>query len=605
MITLEGNVEAGALVPDRPVMFIRDNDNCVLLISRIICAYEAVMSVYCDETGADAEYESHFDGIEGDYDRFVTRFSGDPGLYYVTFRINTADGVYFVHSTGDELHGQLRENAGVCGRFQLLFTEEYGIPDPDFKNAAMYQIFIDRYRRSGKFIIREDAKYVEDWDNGVPEYTEYPGMEMDNNTFFGGDLYGIAAELEHIKSLGFNVIYLSPVFEAFSNHRYDVGDYMKVDGCIGGDEAFVYLCQRAHGLGMKVIIDGVFNHTGDKSVYFDKPGKYGNGAYSDPASPYRSWYNFRTWPDDYECWWGVKSLPRLNQDEPAVHDLICGQNGVIRRYLRMGADGYRLDVADELSEHMLDGIRAAANDEKPGSLIIGEVWEDASNKISYGKRRHYFSHAQLDSVMDYPLRQAVIEYVKTGSTDTLTSVLSVIKHHYPGSVRPYLMNFLGSHDTERIMTVLGGEDGSGLPGSALVNKRMDGASYELACKRLILAFSVLCFLPGIVSVYYGDEAGMQGYRDPFNRMPYPWGREDKNIMSRISSLLHQRKEFSGEPGVRYAADGILIITRGSHTLICNANDSTAEIFTGYDTDTVTVPPLGHTILKTEKGQKND
>lgn len=566
-----------------PFVFRYENGIINAFIKRVYCAMDCEAIVYCDDTGKTTVLKCEYDGLSGDYDGFASAFSALPGLYYVTFRISAFGNVYFIHSEGDEIHGQLRDNMDLCGRFQLLVTADHKDVSDGFKNGNMYHIFVDRFRKSGKCARRDDAVYIDDWDNGVPEYTEYPGEFMLNNTFFGGDLYGVSEKLDYIKKLGCNIIYLSPIFEAFSNHKYDTADYTVIDRCFGGEDAFKKLCDKAHKAGMKIILDGVFNHTGDNSVYFNRYKKYGDGgAYNDRNSPYFKWYKFRVYPDDYECWWGVKALPQLDSSDPDVIDYFTAENGIIRRYLRLGADGWRLDVADELSEKLLDKIKLAAEEEKPGSIVIGEVWEDASNKISYGRRRHYFSHCQLDSVMNYPLKDAVINYVKTGNTDSFLKAYTEVYRHYPKYVTDCVMNFLGTHDTERIMTVLGGEPANGLPGSVLVKKRMDEKQYEKAKNLFLSAFSLLCFCPGICSVFYGDEAGMQGYRDPFNRMPYPWGREDNTVLSKVRCLLTFRKRLSGRLQIIYAQDGLLILKRSKHIYISNMSDKEITVCTGGD-----------------------
>ena len=598
-----------------PFIFKYKNGSLTAYIKRAYCIFGCEVVVYSDEDEKIMIHNCDFDGLCGDYDSYSAVFSGKPGLYYVTFRLLSDEGVYFIHSSGDEVHGQLCDDIFKCGRFQLLITPEYPEVDPGFKNGNMYHIFVDRFYKSGKSGRRTDAVYNDDWDNGIPEYTEYPGQDMLNNTFFGGDIYGITTKLDHIKDLGCDIIYLSPIFEAFSNHKYDTADYSVIDKCFGGEDAFTQLCEKAHNAGMKIILDGVFNHTGDNSVYFNKYKKYGDGgAYNDRNSPYFKWYTFKDYPNDYECWWGIKALPALRSSDPEVIEFFAGENGIIRRYLRLGADGWRLDVADELSENLLDNIKSAAYKEKPGSVIIGEVWEDASNKISYGKRRHYFSHCQLDSVMNYPLKNAVINYVKTGNTDSFVKVFTEVYRHYPDHCRDIIMNFLGTHDTERIMTVLGGDPANDLPGSVLARKRMDQERYSRAKKLFFVAFSLLCFCPGICSVFYGDEAGMQGYRDPFNRMPYPWGREDKGIKEKVRSLLKARKHYNGELEILYANDGLLILKRSDHYYISNMSDETKYI---YASDTFSylngkkcenelcVRNGSYTIIRKAKEPKND
>lgn len=588
MIDLLEGIAADTLSASDPVRFSYENGRLTLRIKRLYCAEKASAFVYSDGSGEETAYETVYSGISRDRDSFSVPFIPDPGLYYVTFSIETPDGVFFVHSTGDEESGELRDDPVKCGRFQILAAEKGGEPDVSFRESNMYHIFVDRFRKTGKCPERGDAVYIDDWYGGVPEYTEYPGEDMENNTFFGGDLYGIAEKLPYIKSLGCDVVYLSPIFEAFSNHRYDTGDYMKIDDGVGGEKAFSLLCKKAHSLGMKIVLDGVFNHTGDHSRYFNKYGEYETvGAYNSKESEYFDWYEFREWPDDYRCWWGVRALPSLRHGCKPVYDLICGENGVIRKYLRMGADGWRIDVADELSDELLDGIKKAARAEKPGAIIIGEVWEDASNKISYGKRRHYFSKRQLDSVMDYPLRDAVINYALSGDCEKFRRVFTVIDKHYPDYIKPYLMNFLGSHDTERILTVLGGDPAGNLPGSVLVEKRMTKEQYAAASDSFVSAFALLCFCSGIACVYYGDEAGMQGYRDPFNRMPYPWGRENVKIRSAVGSLLNLRKRFTAPPVLEYSDNGVIIIRRGNFVLITNRSGGDVTVYTGMtaaDTD---------------------
>ncbi len=579
---------------------------CRLFVKRVYCAHGCELTVICDKDGTIIKKKASYIGAFSGRDCYEADFSAGPGLYYLTFAVQTEEGDLYVHNTGDERTGQLRANPDGCAAFQLTLVKEGASPDESFSNANMYHIFVDRFKKSGKSPRRADAVYYDDWDNGVPEYTEYPGQELKNNTFFGGDLYGITEELGYLKELGIDVIYLSPIFKAYSNHKYDPGDYNAVDECFGGEDAFVELCEKAHGLGMKIILDGVFDHTGDDSVYFNKYGKYESpGAYNDPGSPYRGWYRFRRYPDDYECWWGVKCLPQLDTRNEDVLEFFTGKDGVIRRYLRLGADGWRLDVADELSDELLDRIKAAAEAEKPGSIIIGEVWEDASNKIAYGVRRRYFSSRQLDSVMNYPIKAAAIDYVKNGDAESFARVFGTIKSHYPDHVIPYLMNFLGTHDTERILTVLGADPAGDLPGSVLAVKRMSDKQYAEAKKKFYLSFSLLCFLPGTVSVYYGDEAGMQGYRDPFNRMPYPWGREDKAMIKKVSTLLKNRKKYRGGADIVFCDGSVLGVQRGEYLYLSNASDEPVTLTAGgykcrsFDGDSrpLTLPPATYKVLK--------
>ncbi|MDD6341436.1 MAG: glycoside hydrolase family 13 protein, partial [Eubacteriales bacterium] len=383
----------------------------------------------------------------------------------------------------------------------------------------------------------------EDWENGVPEYAENNGGFLKNNTVFGGDLYGVAEKLDYIKSLGTELIYLSPIFDAYSNHKYDTGDYMKVDPSFGGDEALEYLVSEAKKRGIGIILDGVFNHTGDDSVYFNRYGNYPDtGAYQSEKSPYYNWYTFRHFPDDYECWWNIKILPRVRCDEPSYREFICGEGGVIEKWMRKGIRGFRLDVADELSDGFICEIRETMKREAPDSVLYGEVWENASNKVSYGVRREYFRGKELDSVMNYPLRKAVIEYLKSGDYGTFRALLNDVYGTYPPFAVRLLMNFLGTHDTERIMTALAGAPSDGKTNRELATLKMTSEERERGTKLVRLAFAIVFTVPGIPCVFYGDEAGMEGYHDPFNRRPFPWGRENCEISDFIRALSVIRAE---------------------------------------------------------------
>ncbi|MBO5898775.1 MAG: glycoside hydrolase family 13 protein [Clostridia bacterium] len=427
-----------------------------------------------------------------------------------------------------------------ASQFSLLIYDKNYTAPAWFSGGVMYHIFIDRFcRGQGPARLREDAVFDPDWENGIPQYGPYPGAEVANNVFFGGNLWGIAEKLDYLRALGVTVLYLSPIFEAASNHKYDTGDYEKVDEGFGGEAALAHLLAEARARGMRVILDGVFNHTGSDSRYFDRFGRYGtNGAYTSKASPYYDWYTFRDYPDDYECWWGVKILPRLNSALPSVRDYLAGENGVAASRVREGLAGWRLDVADELSDEFLDTLRQSlhtAGKEQP--LIIGEVWENAAVKIAYGHRRRYFWGGQLDSVMNYPLREGIIAFVRDGDARLLYDTLTELYGTYPRPVCHALMNLLGTHDTERILSVLGdpcvGDDRTN---AELSVARMSPEERALGLRRLRAAFSLLFTVFGVPSVFYGDEAGMEGHRDPFCRRPYPWGREETPLRDHVRDL---------------------------------------------------------------------
>ncbi len=429
----------------------------------------------------------------------------------------------------------------------LIYNKDFSTPEW-FSGKVMYHIFVDRFcKGEGYTEGRDDAVMNDDWDGGVPQFPIKRGDRYSNNVFFGGNLWGVAEKLDYLEKLGVGVIYLSPIFKAYSNHKYDTGNYLEIDKMFGGEEAFDNLISKAKERGIRVILDGVFNHTGDDSLYFDKYGKYGGvGAYSDPNSPFFDWYEFSTYPKGYKSWWGIDILPKLNQNNPACRDFFVGESGVIRRYIERGIGGWRLDVADELPNEFLDKLREIAKETNPDSVIIGEVWENAVDKISYGKRRRYFGGRQLDSVMNYPVKGAVVEYLKHGDASILADTLTEIYSLYPDCVCHTLMNVLGTHDTERILTVLGVICDETLNGDLAENSelavRKMTKKQRRAAKDLLLMAAVIQFTVfGVPSVFYGDEIGLEGYHDPFCRMPYPWGREDKELLRFYRRLGEIRK----------------------------------------------------------------
>jgi glycosidase len=340
------------------------------------------------------------------------------------------------------------------------------------------------------------------------------------------------------------------VFEAASNHKYDTSDYMKIDSSFGDEATFSALCSEAGDYGIRLICDGVFNHTGDDSLYFDRYGHYGgNGAFNTQASPYYSWYSFSNWPNEYEAWWGIDTLPQVREDNPEYRSFIFGADGVLRHWMRAGISGWRLDVADELPEAFLRELRATVKGENPEALIIGEVWEDATTKIAYGERRHYFDGRELDAVMNYPFKSGVIDYMRSGNAEQFREVVDSICENYPKPALDCLMNGLGTHDTARILTVLGGEDFPDKDQRA--NASMSRAVRETAKERLYTASLLQFTLPGVPCIYYGDEAGMEGYEDPLNRRCFPWGGEDKQIQGWYTALSKLRRDTPAFAGGSY------------------------------------------------------
>ena len=475
------------------------------------------------------------------------------------------------------------------GRFVLLVhNKEFKTPEW-FHGRIMYHIFVDRFAKgSGAVEIRKDAVINPDWENGIPQYAEKQGGELANNMFFGGNLWGVIEKLEYLKSLGVGVIYLSPIFKAYSNHKYDTGDYMKIDGMFGGEEAFTNLIRKAEELDIKIMLDGVFNHTGDDSLYFDAYNNYGGkGAYSDPESEYKDWFSFKNYPDEYLTWWGIKILPKLNHNNDSCRKFFTEKGGVGEKYIKMGVMGWRLDVVDELNDQFLDEfcrtVKEASDSE---AVVLGEVWENASVKIAYGKRRRYFRGGQLDSVMNYPLRNGILALLLRGDAVCLADTLKSVYSTYPKTVCDSLMNLLGTHDTQRILTVLGeGSEESSELNSILAHKKLTLEQKIDAIKKLKLAALVQYTVYGIPSVFYGDEAGLEGHHDPFCRKPYPWHDQNSDVLGFYKKLgeiriKHHKLFAEGDFLVNYANAAFISYSRKTNEeeliILVNASEKSVE-----------------------------
>ena len=444
---------------------------------------------------------------------------------------------------------------GGCGKFrdisfdenvppyQLLVFAERFEPPAWFKGGVMYQIFPDRFARGGNTAAIEKGKWLHKVWNECPEYRADEHGKIRNNDFFGGNFQGITAKLDYLQSLHVTAIYLNPIFKAFSNHRYDTGDYMQIDPLLGTEEDFMAFVKACKERGIEVLLDGVFNHTGADSRYFNKYGSYDDvGAYQSTYSKYYAWYNFKKYPDVYDCWWGIDILPAVNEQCDSYIQFITGKDGVLRHWMRTGIAGFRLDVADELPDEFIEKIRSAIREERADALLIGEVWEDASNKISYGKRRGYFYGKELDSVMNYPMKDAIIEFVKSGKTENLRQTIDMLLDNYPKSVLDSLMNILGTHDTSRILTVLGGVQT--YTKEEMARTEMSDSVREIALNRLQCAAVLLYTLFGVPCVYYGDEIGMEGYSDPFCRRTFAWREINEKLLKFFQRLGKIRSKLA-------------------------------------------------------------
>ncbi|MCL2562527.1 MAG: glycoside hydrolase family 13 protein [Oscillospiraceae bacterium] len=490
-------------------------------------------------------------GTVGSYDVYACEIPFDtPGLYWYHFQIGHDRTV--------------PERTGDAFQITVYAPAEQG---PDWlQGGVIYHIFVDRFHRGGAPNVRPGGIFRPDW-GGTPYYKPDEDGIMHNNDFFGGDFCGIIEKLPYLETLGVTCLYLSPVFKAASNHKYDTGDFLQIDPAFGGEAGFEALIQAAKKRGMRIILDGVFNHVGADSRYFNRYGHYDSvGAYQSKDSPYYDWFHFQNWPDTYDAWWGIELLPALNEASESYIDFICAPDeGVIAYWTKKGVAGWRLDVVDELPDVFLDPLCEAARRDNPEALIVGEVWEDASNKIAYSTRRRYFQGGQLDSVTNYPLKNAIISYIKDGNAPGLAETMAALWQNYPPPVLHGLMNILGTHDTMRILTVLGSEH---LPSTReeMEHYELTDQQLQIAKHRLKLAALLQFTLPGVPCIYYADEAGMQGGADPFCRRCYPWGQEDQDLLRWYTNLAKLRR---ADPALKDGAytllkahDGEFVFTRG-------------------------------------------
>jgi len=472
----------------------------------------------------------------------------EPGLYRYRFAYESDAGGGVIGDGGQGVGG-LGEEAW----FRLTaYDPAARLPDW-VPGGVLYQIFPDRFCNSGKAKegVPGDRMLRTDWD-GAPLWEPDERGRITRYDFFGGDLEGIAEKLGYLKTLGVTCVYLNPIFLARSNHRYDTSDYFRIDPLLGDEEDFRSLCAKARELGIRIILDGVFSHTGAESVYFRQ-------AQASRESPYYEWYTFNEWPEDYACWWGIAILPELREDHPEVLEFFTGENGAARHWLRQGAGGWRIDVADELPDVFLDRLFGASTGEKDDAYVLGEVWEDASRKWSHGGRRRFLLGGQMHSVMNYPLANAILRFAREAEAEPLAEVIESQLEHYPPCAVAGLMNHIGTHDTPRALTRLGAS-----------------SDPERARRRLKLCASLQYTLPGNPCVYYGDEAGLRGGKDPFNRACYPWGREDGGLLAwyrALGALRSSRREaFAGaEFRLLSAALGCVAYTRRDIIVIANAN----------------------------------
>ncbi len=416
---------------------------------------------------------------------------------------------------------------------------------PDWaKGKIMYHIFVDRFNRTKKPLKLMKNRTIHSlWTEDIVVGPDNNGRW--NTDFYGGSIQGIIEKLDYIKSLGVSIIYLSPIFYAQSNHRYDTSDYENIDPYIGTNNDLKKLCDKAHRRGIKIIIDGVFNHTGNDSKYFNEYGNFPElGAYQSKESKYFPFYKTEIKDDKiiFDYWWGMKNLPVCDCCSKTWQNYIYGEGGIIDKWFSYGIDGLRLDVADELTDEFIYGIRKAVKRNKEDGLIIGEVWKNPMHM----NRGYIESGKGMDSVMNYQLADALIRYFKYNDINILKKVTQELITEYPTDTLNTIMNFTSTHDISRAINIFSSnkfDPNNEWIWDLKINNYEEEKKYKLNKKQYNLGKKIysaylytLTFMPGILSIFYGDEIGMEGMGNLANRRPFTWDKIDNEILNLFKNI---------------------------------------------------------------------
>lgn len=536
-------------------------------------------------------------GVYGYY--FDVTIAGQRYLYQ-----NNTRRVYWTRERGANGLGEAQ--AAVPGQTIRRFRQTVSVPGftvPAWAgDAVYYYIFPERFRNGDKTndpvagVTRYHDKSVEfhaNWLDKPHRARSGDGSDaIDNNDFFGGDLQGVIDKLDYIRDLGANTIYMTPLFKAASNHKYDTADYRSIDPHFGTNADFTRLSDEAARRGLRVIADASFNHSGADSLYFDRYANYpAGGAFRaeriDTSSPYADWYLFdaaKTQASQrFKGWGGTPDLPELNKASRSYRQFAYGApDSITRLWLQRGAAGWRMDVAPWVPDDFWREWRQAVKAEKNDALTIAETWFDSSK---------YLLGDTFDSTMNYIFRNAVLDYAAGAKAASVYPNIELMREAYPPQAFHALMNLLSTHDLARSLHVLGDRPAAAAPA--------DPQAASLARSRLRLALFFQMMFPGAPAVYYGDEVGVNGGDDPANRATYPWadlgGKPDLALLADVKALIAMR---NANPVLRRGSidaplllnDHVVVLARrdGATWAICATNNDSRAA-----TVTVTLPPGAH------------
>ncbi len=457
---------------------------------------------------------------------------------------------------------------------------------PEWRGRIIYQIMPDKFAIGSNGIIPVNGRKIKDWNDRMPDWKPDPDGVYRNEYFYGGNLQGIKEKLPYIKELGFNAIYLNPICKSRNNHHYDSEDFWQIDPMLGTWEDVTELCTEANKLGIKVIFDMAFNHTSDEHKWF-------KSANNNINSPYRKYYIFRN--GKAVTWYGYSNMPELNKDSPEVKKELIE---VLKKYINAGADAFRMDLGDILPREFLLEIVQNIQREYPHIVFINEMWDIATDR---GNPEIF--DGQANSLMNYPLRDAIIRWVRWGNYKHFLYNIERVYSEYPKSVSDILMNVISTHDTVTLMTALTGDimnpdpyrklddiegpwryaqfDIFGFRSYSASHDQLTEEQKIVAKKREKIALPILYTFPGNPSMFQGTENCVTGYKDPFCRKNMDWEHPDEDMQSYVKSLNQYRKDNidilgNCEPRTRAINEDFMIAEmyseKGNIILLTNRTD---------------------------------
>lgn len=534
----------------------------------------------------------------GEHSRWAASYDfPKPGVYGYWFEVviggrtyvygNNAAPVYWTRERGANGLGAVsampRDRSAIHRFRQTVYAPDFRVPGWA-QDAVYYYIFPERFRngdpandRLAGFGAAAEVEHHANWTD--KPYRPGSGDGSDrrySNDFFGGDLRGITDKLDYIAGLGANTIYMTPIFAAASNHKYDTGDYTRIDPAFGSNDDFRRLTAEASRRGIRVVVDASFNHTGRNSIYFDRYAQHpGIGALEGGVvrrdSPYAGWYQLdgsKADPDDrYAGWTGAKDLPELNEMAPSFRQFTFGApDSVTRQWLQRGASGWRMDVAPWVPDAFWREWRTTVKTTDPEAVTIAETWFDASK---------YFLGDTFDGTMNYIFRNTAIDIASGGNAAANYRNIELTREMYPPQAMRASMNLLSTHDTARTLWLLG-------------DRGNDAARTAEAKRRYRLALFMQMTWPGAPTIFYGDEVGLTGGEDPDNRGTYPWadqgGRPDQTMLADVRRLITLRRAnpllARGTLGAPlYADDNVVVVPRqldGTYAIVAINNAAKAR-----------------------------